>query len=85
MTGSRVTKVEIEEEIEQSLEQTVTYIETVIEKPTNYFLLDRIQGVGIDFAIGAIVNAFLSAMIIYIIFLFAIKYQRKLRSKKEIN
>ncbi|MEW6622044.1 MAG: DUF2062 domain-containing protein [Bacillota bacterium] len=67
LKGDKVEKVELEESLQESIQESLTKIEEIVEQPTSYFYLDKIQDYTADFFIGAIVNAFLGAIIIYFI------------------
>jgi len=68
LKGDQVQSVEIEERLQGSLQESMTKIEGIVEQPTSYLSLDRMQDFTADFLIGAIVNALIGATFIYLVF-----------------
>ena len=85
LIGSNITTDEIGSQIGQSFDSSVSNIDSIVEEPLNLLLLDKLQSFTLDFALGAIVNAFVFAVLVYFIFVFLIKSQRKLKAKKKGN
>lgn len=85
LIGNKVTKDEIENQIGQSFDSSVSNIDSIVEEPLNLLLLDKLQNFTLDFALGALVNGIFFAIVIYFIFVFLIRSQRKLKEKKKEN
>lgn len=67
----------IEDELGSSIDKSVTGIEEVIANPKLYFFYDKIHSLSADFIIGSLVNAFLTAGLVYVILWFVIKNRKK--------
>ena len=80
LKGDKVQPIEIEETLQGSIQESMIKMEEIVEKPVNYFSLDKMQDFTADFLIGAVVNALIGATIIYFVFLFILT--RKYRTNK---
>lgn len=65
LTGNWPGGTAVEEQLSGSLVETVEGIETIIESPGHFFGLSRIAEVGVDFILGAVVNALLAGVLVY--------------------
>lgn len=79
--GNDIAQQQIEKELGESFYRSISGIEAVVEKPSDYLLLDRIQSFSTDFMMGSVINASAAAVVIYGIFWFVLN-RRKNNKKK---
>ncbi|WP_028307860.1 DUF2062 domain-containing protein [Desulfitibacter alkalitolerans] len=83
LQGDKVKTVEIEESLQESLQESIVKIEEIVEQPASYFYLDKIQDFTADFLIGALVNAFIGATLIYFVIWVILNRRYKTRKHRE--
>lgn len=83
LIGNKITTDEIGSQIGQSFDNSVSNIDSIVEEPLNLLLLDKLQSFTLDFLLGAVINGLVFAILVYFIFVFLIRSQRKLRKKKK--
>lgn len=74
--GNDIAQQQIEKELGESFYRSISGIETIIETPSDYLLLDRIQSFSSDFIMGSIINASASAVLIYGTFWFILNRRK---------
>lgn len=84
ITGNHISLKEIERQMDKSLEQTAMHIDQVVNEPSQFFLVDKLQSFTVDFFVGALINAFLFSFIFYILIFLFMKFgnPRKYKSNK---
>ena len=78
LMGIKVTLPEFEGEISESIGMS----EQIITNPTLLFVVDKIQSVSMEFVIGSIVNAFLAAILVYLVLFFILTKRKKYKARK---
>lgn len=81
--GDRIEVTEIEEALYESLQETIIAIEEIVEQPTRFFQLDRLQDFTTEFFIGGFINALIAGTIMYFIFWFMLTQRQKVRQRRE--
>jgi hypothetical protein len=81
LSGITLKTNEVKNQLGQSIEKSVNNIDSVIDKPFNFFTLDSINSLSIKFLIGSVINALIAAVIIYIVFLFILKNKNRKEKK----
>jgi len=82
ITGFRLEPQEIESKLEKSLQTSVSNIGSVVDQPLTYFLLDKIQSFSVDFMVGAVINAFLAGLVIYVVLWYILKNRKKYKKQR---
>lgn len=85
LVGAKITTDEIGAQIGQSFDSSVSNIDAIVEKPWTLLLLDKLQGFTLDFLLGAVINGLVFGVVVYFVFVFLIRSQRKLRKKNKKN
>ena len=73
----------MEEELSGSLVETIEGIELVIEAPSRFFGLSRIAGVGLDFVLGALVNAIIFGFVLYMLIMIPVFIRRMFQRRQQ--
>jgi len=83
LTGDRIKVIEIEETLQESLQETIIAIEEIVEQPTRFFQLDRLQDFTTEFFIGGFVNALVAGSIMYSVFWVILNQREKVRARRK--
>lgn len=86
--GGKPAPFDIGGKVQESITNSLGNISEFIEEPSNYFFINKIQSLSVDFLVGSMINAVLAAIIVYFLFLIILRRRNKLllqRSKPENN
>ncbi|MGI6685679.1 MAG: DUF2062 domain-containing protein [Bacillota bacterium] len=74
--GRNITLDEIEEQIGETLEETADHVENVVQEPSQYFLIDKLQDFTVDFFVGALINGLIISFLLYLLIFVLLKFSR---------
>ena len=83
LMGYGIQPSEFEDTLYESLQDTIIAIEEIVEQPSRYFQLDRLQDFTVDFFIGGFVNALIAGSIMYSVLWVILNQRYKARKNKE--
>ncbi len=85
LSGIAYKTSQVKNQIGHSLEKSVDNMNTVIDKPINFFTLDSINNLSVKFLIGSVINAIIAAVIIYLVFIFILKRRKSSKNSSFMN